>query len=199
VTSRTRWFDRTFAFDAALSAYPSLIERLRGTPARLEDRVRGLVPAVLTARVDDAWSIQENVGHLLDLEPLWALRLDDFERGAERLRPADLDNRRTHDADHNARAIEEILRAFRTERGAFVERLERYDEELIGRSSLHPRLAQPMRVIDHALFVAEHDDHHLATIADLLRRNPGGRPDPAARLTNATDWRGEPPSSPPRR
>ena len=159
------------------SAYPSLIERLRGTPARLEDRVRGLAPAVLTARFGDAWSIQENVGHLLDLEPLWASRLDDFERGAERLEPADLDNRRTHDANHNARAIDEILRAFRRERAAFVGRLERYDDEFIVRSSLHPRLAQPMRVIDHALFVAEHDDHHLATIADLLRRNPGGRPD----------------------
>jgi hypothetical protein len=26
-----------------------------------------------------------------------------------------------------------------------------------------------MRVIDHVLFVAEHDDHHLATITSLLR------------------------------
>jgi hypothetical protein len=26
-----------------------------------------------------------------------------------------------------------------------------------------------MRVIDHVLFVAEHDDHHLATITALLR------------------------------
>jgi uncharacterized damage-inducible protein DinB len=177
VTSRTRWFARTFAFDAAPSTYPAVIERLRGTPARLEDRLRGLAPAVATARIDDEWSIQENVGHLLDLEPLWASRLDDFERGAERLQPADLDNRRTHDADHNARTIGEILRAFRRERAAFVGRLERYDDAFIVRSSLHPRLEQPMRVIDHALFVAEHDDHHLATIDDLLRRNPGGQPD----------------------
>jgi hypothetical protein len=50
-----------------------------------------------------------------------------------------------------------------------VKRLERYDEGLIVRTSLHPRLEQPMRVIDHALFVAEHDDHHLATITSLLR------------------------------
>jgi hypothetical protein len=35
-------------------------------------------------------------------------------------------------------------------------------------SSLHPRLQQPMRLIDHALFVAEHDDHHLARITELL-------------------------------
>ena len=34
----------------------------------------------------------------------------------------------------------------------------------------------PWKERDHALFVAEHDDHHLATITDLLRRTAGGRP-----------------------
>jgi len=35
-------------------------------------------------------------------------------------------------------------------------------------SALHPRLGTPLRLIDHALFVAEHDDHHLARIGGLL-------------------------------
>jgi hypothetical protein len=39
-------------------------------------------------------------------------------------------------------------------------------------TSLHPRLQQPMTVTDHAFFVAEHDDHHLARISELLRREP---------------------------
>jgi len=166
---RKLWFSRRFNFDLEPWAFPNLVERLRGTPARLEDRLRGLSSAVLTTRVDGKWSIQENAGHLLDLEPLWAARLDDFERGAERLAAADLQNQRTFDANHNASDLSDLLAAFRRAREAIVNRLERYGEGLIVRTSLHPRLEQPMRVIDHVSFVAEHDDHHLATITSLLR------------------------------
>jgi hypothetical protein len=31
----------------------------------------------------------------------------------------------------------------------------------------HPRLGTPMRLIDLAYFVAEHDDHHLARLREL--------------------------------
>jgi hypothetical protein len=34
---------------------------------------------------------------------------------------------------------------------------------------LHPRLNQPMRVVDLLFFVAEHDDYHLARISELIR------------------------------
>ena len=169
MVERKLWFSRRFNFDLEPWAFPNLVERLRGTPARLEERLRGLDTATLTARVDDKWSIQENAGHLLDLEPLWAARLDDFERGAERLSTADLQNRRTGDANHNASPLADILAGFRSERDAIVRRLEGYDESFIVRTSLHPRLEQPMRLIDHVFFVAEHDDHHLATITALLR------------------------------
>jgi len=36
--------------------------------------------------------------------------------------------------------------------------------------SVHPRLQQPMRLVDSLYFVAEHDDHHIAKISGLLRR-----------------------------
>ena len=48
-------------------------------------------------------------------------------------------------------------------------RLEKYDEAFITRTALHPRLLTPMRVIDLCFFVAEHDDHHLARIWELLQ------------------------------
>jgi uncharacterized damage-inducible protein DinB len=179
MTERSRWFSRTFTFDAPASAFASIVERLRGTPARLDERLRGSDRATVIARLDGAWSIQENAGHLLDLEPLWLGRLDDFESGAERLRAADLENRQTHDANHNAGALHDILVAFRREREALVARLERYDGAFIVRAALHPRLAQPMRVVDHAFFVAEHDDHHLATITALMRRAAGQAEDRA--------------------
>jgi len=40
------------------------------------------------------------------------------------------------------------------------------------RTALHPRLQQPMRVLDMAFFTAEHDDHHLARMTELSRRRP---------------------------
>ena len=163
------WFSRKFAFDLEPWAYPNIVERLRGTPARIEERLRGVDNATLARRTGDAWSIQENAGHLVDLEGLWSLRLDDFERGAERLSPADLQNRKTHDANHNAALLADLLAQFRAAREANVRRLEAYDDKFIVRTSLHPRLEQPMRVMDLMFFVAEHDDHHLATISSLLR------------------------------
>jgi len=169
MVERIAWFSRQFTFDLEPWAYPNLIERLRGTPARLEERLSGLDAATRTTRVDDRWSIQENAGHLLDLEPLWAARLGDFERGAERMTPADLQNRRTHEANHNAANVADTLAAFRAERAAIVQRLEGYDDALVVRTARHPRLDQSMRLIDFVLFVAEHDDHHLATITALRR------------------------------
>jgi hypothetical protein len=166
---RLPWFDRRFAFDLPEDLFPVVVERLRGTPARIEDKVRGLSPAVLTRREGDAWSIQEHLGHLLDLDGLHDGRLDDFLAGATILRAADLTNRKTHEAGYNQRPLADLLQAFRRER--FVARLDAWDEGLISRTALHPRLNQPMRVIDMALFTAEHDDHHLARMTELARPN----------------------------
>lgn len=163
------WFSRPFDFNLPVWMYPNIVERLRGTPARLENRVSGLPRDILTRRLSDRWSIQENVGHLLDLEDLWLGRVEDFEQQLTRLRAADLDNRKTYEADHNAHSIQTILAAFRTERLKLVQRLDNADESFVLRSALHPRLAVSMRVIDHAYFVAEHDDHHLAEITALIR------------------------------
>jgi uncharacterized damage-inducible protein DinB len=174
---RIEWFARRFSFDAEPWAFPNLIERWRGTPARLEERLKGLSERTLTTRVDGRWSIQENAGHLLDLESLWSARFDGLERGEELLVVADLENRRTHDANHNAADLNALLAEFRRVREAVVRRLEAYDENMIERSALHPRLRQPMRTIDLALFVAEHDDHHLATITALRKTlAPGAWP-----------------------
>ena len=164
---KSRWTDRHFSFDLPEDLFPVVVERLRGTPARIEDKVRGLSPTVLTRRDGDAWSIQEHVGHLLDLDELHTGRLDDFLAGAEVLRAADVTNRKTWEADYNERPIADLLASFRRERERFVARLDGWDPELVSLTALHPRLKQPMRVIDMALFTAEHDDHHLARMTEL--------------------------------
>ena len=163
------WFERKFDFDFPAGKYPDIIERLRGTPARVEERLRSFPPEVLRRRRGDTWSIQENVGHLLDGEPLWAGRLDDILAGMEVMREADLTNRKTHEANHNAASIDTLTTSLRKARERFVTRLEGLGEEAFALSAGHPRLQQPMRLVDLCLFVAEHDDYHLARMTELSR------------------------------
>jgi exonuclease I len=170
---RTKWVERSFEFDLPVGVFPSVVERLRGTPARLEEMLRALPARALTRRAGELWTIQEQVGHLLDLDELHEGRLEDYERGLEALRPADMSNRKTYEAGHNDARIEDLLARFREARSAFVRRLEALDEEGVARTALHPRLQKPMRVMDMALFVAEHDDHHLASITELARLPAG--------------------------
>ncbi len=170
MVERAAWFTRKFSFDMLpVWMYPNVLERLRGTPARLEDLLRARPAEVLVRRDDEKWSMQEQAGHLLDLEPLGMSRLDDYEAGRSTLQAADLKNRRTHEANHNARSIAGILADFRAERMSFVRRLDEYDEAFVQKTALHPRLQMEVRVLDLAFFIAEHDDHHLARISELIR------------------------------
>ena len=164
---RTPWVERRFVFDLPVAMFPGLLERLRGTPARVEDRIRGLGPDVLTRKAD-GWSIQETVGHLISVEALWLGRVDDFAAGLDELRPADMTNRHTEESDYNAVAVDDLAARFREVRGTFVAALEAMSEAEVARAARHPRLDQPMRVLDLMVFAAEHDDHHLATITKLL-------------------------------
>ena len=171
MTPPRRWFDRKFELGLGADAAPKLLERLRRTPERLANAVRGLPPEVLTRQSEGKWSIQENAGHLFDLEPLWEQRLNDYDAGATQLRPADLENRKTHAAAHNDRPISGILAGFSAARLAIMDRLAPMSPAELTRTALHPRLQQPMSVVDLCFFVAEHDDHHLRTIDEL--KSPG--------------------------
>ena len=162
-----KWFDRKFDLSFPVELYPNILVRLQGTPARLDELIRPHSGETLTRKPDGTWSMQENAGHLLDLEPLWLSRLDDFTNGIEVLRAADLTNRKTHEANHNARNVQEILGEFRNARKQLLERAENLDPKMYSRTALHPRLKTPMRLVDHLFFVAEHDDQHLARIWEL--------------------------------
>lgn len=163
------WIERKFNFDCPPTKFPDILERFRGTPARLEERVAGLPAAVLTRRVEKGWSIQENVGHLLEAERLPQQRVEEVLAGESVMCAADMTNRRTHEGNYNARHIEVLLNAFRREREKLTARLEQLDESDWGKSAMHPRLQQPMRIVDIALFHSEHDDYHLARIGELIR------------------------------
>jgi hypothetical protein len=171
------WIERKFNFDYPIGVLPAIMERVRGTPARLEEMVKLLPPETLTLKPGGEWSIQEHVGHLSDLEELHDGRLDDFDAGLDTLRAADMSNKKTHEANHNDAHIEDLLARFRAVRERFVARIEAMGVEEASRSALHPRLQKQMRVIDLALFAAEHDDHHLAAIRQIVAGSPPTRGD----------------------
>jgi uncharacterized damage-inducible protein DinB len=163
------WFERKFDFSFPVEMYPNICIRLRGAPARLEEICRGCSQEVMVRRSDGKWSAQENAGHLLDLEQLWLGRVGDFLSQATELQVADLRNLKTSQANHNAQPLPDILSGFRRERLKLVEQVEKFDPASFARTALHPRLRTPMRLVDHLSFVAEHDDHHLARIWEIVR------------------------------
>jgi uncharacterized damage-inducible protein DinB len=163
------WFERKFDFTIPVEQYPILHVRLWGSPARLEEMLRSASRDVLIEKPAGKWSAQEHAGHLADLEPLWMARVNDFLTDVDTLTVADLSNRKTDEANHNGRKLEEILAQFRTARRRLLDRLGGLQLELFARTKLHPRLKQPMRLVDHLYFVAEHDDHHLAKIWEMTR------------------------------
>jgi uncharacterized damage-inducible protein DinB len=162
------WFERKFEFSFPLEMFPNVCARLRGTPARLEEALRGRGREILATRPQEKWSAQEHAGHLIDLEPLWLARVGDYLSGATELTVADLQNRKTEQANHNARPVEQVLSGFRASREKLLTRVDGLDTALLARAIQHPRLKVPMRLVDHLYFVAEHDDHHLARIWELV-------------------------------
>ena len=161
---RTRWFDRRFPPIDDNGLLPGILERLEGTAPRLRSLLAGVERA---APVESGWSVAQEVGHLIDLEPLWLHRAQEIMRGQPALTNADLTNRATHEGDHDQWPVAQLVERFERTRQALVSALRGANDGDLERSALHPRLGTPMRLIDLAYFVAEHDDHHLARLREL--------------------------------
>ena len=162
---RTKWFERQFPPIADNGLLPGILERLAGTPARLRAMVAGVEP---TSMMPAGWSPAKEIGHLVDLEPLWLRRVHEILEGAGALTAADLSNRATHEADHDRWPLSQLVDRFEPARRALVAALRGAGNTDLDRSARHPRLGTPMRLVDLAYFVAEHDDHHLARLRELL-------------------------------
>ena len=166
--TQTPWFERKFDFNFPVGLFPIIIERLRGTVPRLEASIKNIPDEKLVIKKDGKWSVKEVIGHLYDLEELWYGRIDDFLARKEVLRAADLSNVKTNEAGHNSKTAEALLNQFFTERTKLIDRVKDIDEATASIMALHPRLQTPMRLIDSLFFVAEHDDHELTKIRQLI-------------------------------
>ena len=167
---KTKWVEKKFEFGLLQNEFHFILNRLRDTPDKIEQLVSSISTEILKRKINDKWSIQEHIGHIIDLEELHDGRIDDFIKGAEVLSAADMTNKKTHEANHNTREITEILQELRVTRTKFINRLEKLDDSVLSHVSIHPRLNQPMRPIDMAQFVAEHDDHHINSIIEITEQ-----------------------------
>jgi uncharacterized damage-inducible protein DinB len=170
-----KWLERRFGYEPPAGEFPAIVERLRGTPARVEEKAARVRGAARLRKPGDDWSIQEHLGHLVDLESLWARRTEELLSGAKELSAADMSNRATHERRHNERAVAAIVAEFRVARSRWLERLDATSDADVVRTALHPRLQRPMRLVDLCFFVAEHDDHHLAIVTRMVLAQTAGR------------------------
>ena len=72
-----------------------------------------------------------------------------------------------HDANHDEVNIHDLISTFEAEREKLLRVLRNITEQDLEKSAVHPRLGTPMKLVDLAFFVAEHDDHHLAQMTYL--------------------------------
>jgi DinB superfamily len=163
------WTSRLFDHHLTLELFPAVMERLRGTPPRAAALLDGWAAPLRTRRPDGSWSAHEHIGHLDDLHELDMRRIQDFASGAATLSAADMTNRRTVEAGHNATSSAVLLDRLRLHREELIRRLEDLDDGEMARTAMHPRLQRPMSVVDWMYFVAEHDDHHLAKAREAVR------------------------------
>jgi len=162
------WLEYRWSFDQPVGMFAALQARLAGTPARLETLLAGRDRAELDRREPGHWSVRENAGHLVMVERLWQVRIEEYLAGAAVLTAADMSNRATARVDWSSSPVGEILAGFRAARSATLERLAPLDLEDAARTAHHPRLDRSMRLVDLCFFAAEHDDHHVGTIIALL-------------------------------
>lgn len=169
--TRTKWFERKFPIIEDSSLLLDIIERLEGTGLRIENKLHNSGKSYLQSTANYKWSIKKQVGHLSDLEPLWLERVRQIKAGENELKAADLSNRKTEEASHDEERVKDLIARFAQQRTLLIAELRSCTADQLTNQSKHPRLGTPMKLVDLAYFVAEHDDHHLATIQEMLNGN----------------------------
>lgn len=157
------WFERNLKFGYGPELLPFFLERLQGSPLRAEAKVRGIDDAILSTQLDGKWSIKQQIGHLAEVDGIANKRMDEIVQGIDVMSPAVFEPQ-----DYNPWPIEKVLSLFWVSRAENLEKYKSLVTADLSKSSLHPRLKMPMTPVDLAWFDAEHDDHHLVKINEIL-------------------------------
>ena len=162
---KLEWFQRSFTFGIPSGMLPFLIDRLEGTIVRLGHKIADQSDSTLSNKLDGKWSIKQNIGHLAEVDTIALRRIDEMLNGITPMSPAVFQPSQ----DYDSQPITDVFNLFRRNR---LENLKTYqslsDVDLL-KFSLHPRLKVEMNPVDLAFFDAEHDDHHLVRITEILK------------------------------
>ncbi len=159
------WFERQFRFGLSPGMLPFLVERLEGTIVRLRSKVNDVSEELLSNMLDGKWSVKQNVGHLAEVEEISGKRISEMINGVSILSPAVFEPR----GDYNKQPIRKVIDTFEKHRRENTKRVLSLTSDELSRSSMHPRLKVSMTPVDLAWFDAEHDDHHLVRINEILK------------------------------
>lgn len=161
---RLEWFERKFTFGAPSGMLPFYLERLQGTLARLEKKVANVSEELLSSRYEGKWSVKQNIGHLAEVDEIANKRIDEMQQGITPMSPAVFEPK----LDYNAKPVKDVLALFAKNRTENLKKYKQLSDEGLMKSSVHPRLKVAMTAVDLAYFDAEHDDHHLVRINEIL-------------------------------
>ena len=161
---KLEWFERQFVFNIYPGMMPFFFERLEGTLVRLEKKIENQPDSLLSQKLDGKWSVKQNIGHLGEVDNVAFKRIDEMLNGITLMSPAVFEPLQ----DYNTLSIQEVFHFFKLKRLENLRRYRTLTEVERLQSSVHPRLKVRMTPVDLAFFDAEHDDHHLVRINEIL-------------------------------
>lgn len=157
-------------YGRSLDELPVLLERVQGTTARLSDLLARRPVEKLLQRAEGKWSAMEHLGHLLTLQDRFYTRVDDFAQRRTKLCDINLRDQVPFLKGQCLRMPGDVLEEFRLKRLDFANRVEHLHRRSLEHAAYHPCQDRSMRPMDMLLWIAEHDDHHLASVRALLER-----------------------------
>ena len=160
---KLEWFEREFKFGFPSGMLPFYVERLKGTIARIESKVNGVSEEILSNNLDNKWSVKQNIGHLAEVDAIANKRIEEMIAGISPMSPAVFEPR-----DYNQQPVSMVINYFRENRIKNMNRYRSLTDVELTKVSLHPRLKVNMTPVDLAWFDAEHDDHHLVRISEII-------------------------------
>jgi uncharacterized damage-inducible protein DinB len=161
---KLQWTQRQFNFDLPTGMLPFYLERLEGTITRLENKIKNLPEEILSKRLDDKWSVKQNIAHLAEVDEISLTRINEILSGVSPISSAVFEPRK----DYNSQAKETVLQYFIDNRRKAINRFTSLTDSELQKKSMHPRLKIPITPLGLAWFHAEHDDHHIVRINEII-------------------------------
>ena len=145
-----------------------MLERVKGTTARLRNLTSHVPRERLLLRPYGQWSVVDHIGHLIYLQDRSEEHVDDFVSRRNELCQIDLSDQASILDLHRRQELGDLIEEFRLKRDYFVRRIQDMDPGALRHQALNRCRGVRMTVVDTILYLAEHDDHHLASMRSIL-------------------------------